>query len=504
MTAGGHAKSIEPSCLGDVHARPQTSSVVGVGNLNVQHMAVRVARELRESGEASSSRPPSGPLPLEQRTPVTPRDVIAKATPVHLDDALAKRVKEAMAKKVTVVQACSAAGPAFECLKEMTDALASSRGALATMRANYQELYDICEGWHEKAIALQSAADDGAGAAAAQREYAATLAACEAFQKKQREQLEAALAAQQKAEHAAKEAVGRERAAMEQAARDKKALLAARDEVNAAWDSAAGKVLAAQKAQAEAEAELRREREAQDALGASGRERWQAAEAKVKELEERLQEHDVANVRRVVEERERAERQRQLQAAHDALASRLESTMAELGVTAEQVTHLQGMLRAAEDRARDEAAKRVAAEAAADARVAAVMPERDSALARAAAVEKERDAALARISELETRLEEAIAQRDELTLKLLAAPASAPAPAPPPPPVAKAAGPSKDELAFRALQNELGGWKLVADQAEMVKEKMERELKAANRTIAQLRERANKDNKENGAAAPVT
>ena len=145
-------------------------------------MAVRVARELRESGETTGgSRPPSGQasaaLPLE-RKPVTPRDVIAKATPVHLDDALAKRVKEAMSKKITVVQACSAAGPAFECLKDMTDALASSRGALATMRANYQELYDICEGWHEKCLALQSAAEDGAGAAAAQREYAATLAAC--------------------------------------------------------------------------------------------------------------------------------------------------------------------------------------------------------------------------------------------------------------------------------------------------------------------------------------
>ena len=472
-------------------------------------MAVRVARELRESAETTGgSRPPSGQasaaLPLE-RKPVTPRDVIAKATPVHLDDALAKRVKEAMSKKITVVQACSAAGPAFECLKDMTDALASSRGALATMRANYQELYDICEGWHEKCLALQSAAEDGAGAAAAQREYAATLAACEAFQKKQREQLEAALAAQQKAEHAAKEAVGRERAATEQAARDKKALLAARDEVNAAWDSASAKVLAAQKAQAQAEAELRHEREGQDALGASGRERWQVAEAKVKDLEERLQEHDMANVRRVVEERDRAERERKLQAAHDTLASRLEMTLAELGVTAEQVTHLQGMLRAAEDRTRDEAAKRAAAEAAADARVAALTPERDSALARAVTAERERDAALARISELEARLQEAIAQRDELTLKLLAAPASAPTPAPPPPPpVVKAAGPSKDQLAFRALQNELDGWKLVADQAEMVKERMERELKAANRTIAQLRERANKDNKENGAAAAVT
>ena len=122
--------------------------------------AAAAARELRHSTPeercashaAASSQPAAS---LRDRKPVTPRDVVANAAPVHIDDASAKRVKAALSKRGAVLQACPDAKNAFDCLQESQENLASSRGAVATMRANYQELYDICESWHEKCLALE-------------------------------------------------------------------------------------------------------------------------------------------------------------------------------------------------------------------------------------------------------------------------------------------------------------------------------------------------------------
>lgn len=88
--------------------------------------AIKVARELRDTTATQNATPGSGA--------VTPRDCAANAAPVHLDDALAKRVKAALAQRGK----CLDAGLAFACLTDLQDALASSRGATATLRANYQ------------------------------------------------------------------------------------------------------------------------------------------------------------------------------------------------------------------------------------------------------------------------------------------------------------------------------------------------------------------------------
>ena len=60
----------------------------------------------------------------------------------------------------------------------------------------------------------------------------------------------------------------------------------------------------------------------------------------------------------------------------------------------------------------------------------------------------------------------------------------------------------------RALRGELDGWKMVAEQAELLQKRAARELTAAQSTIAALRAAAADDNKENGngggAAAAVS
>jgi hypothetical protein len=438
---------------------------------------------------------PPGQSPRDKK-PVTPRDVVANSAPVHLDDALAKRVKAAMVKRPAVLQACPEAGPAYACLQEFADALAGSRGAVATMRANYQELYEICESWHEKALALESAAEGNAGAPAREREYAATLAAAEAFQKKQRLQLESCQNMLQTAERAAREAAAKEKAATEQAASAKKQLAAAAEDRDTAQAMRAQEARAAQLAAAEGEKERERLAAELAKLGASYKEKLQAAEARAKQLEERLGEHDVAAVRRAVSERELAAAAAQMRAASETRAQeqarQVEILTVELKLKQEQVSHLEQSLRAAKDAASDERAKHAAAQEQAAARLAAVAPERDAAVASAAAATK-------RANELEASLREAEAEREALQLKFLSTPAPAPAPAaaPPPPPPP---GPTKVEMDFRALKGEVEGWKMVAENGEMTKERLERELKAANRTIATLRKDAlEAADKENGA-----
>ena len=452
--------------------------------------AAAAARELRhsttEEGCASHAAASSQPAAsLRDRKPVTPRDVVANAAPVHIDDASAKRVKAALSKRGAVLQACPDAKNAFDCLQESQENLASSRGAVATMRANYQELYDICESWHEKCLALESAAEEHAGAAQRERDFAATLAACEAFQKKQRLQLEDCQKALLFADQAKEKAEAAAKAAAEQAAAAKKALGVAKDELVAAEDRAAS-LAASRRREAEAyEAEARRTQAEHEAASHAAALKLEAAQARLRELEEQMLSSDVASVRKAAAERELAEAAAAMKAKHEAEAAerlkQLESARTELATCKEQLAHLQQALRAAEERALAESAKRAASEEEARGKLSVLRPERDGALADAAAAAKRAD-------DLEQALAATKAELEALQVKFLSTPAPAPA---------ASKWPSASEVALKAMRSELDGWKMVAEQAEMGKERAERELKAANRTITQMRKDAD-TNKENG------
>ena len=214
---------------------------------------------------------------------------------------------------------------------------------------------------------------------------------------------------------------------------------------------------------------------------------------------------DVANVRKAVAERELAEAAAAMKAKHEAevaeLREQLESARTELATCKEQLTHLQQALRAAEERALAESAKRAASEEDARNKLSVMRPERDGALADAAAAAKRADELEQALTATKAELAAAKAELEALQLKFLSAPAPAPAPPPPPPAPAPAPAPSKwpsaSEVALKALRSELDGWKMVAEQAEMGKERAERDLKVAQRTITQMKKDA-ETNKENG------
>ena len=143
--------------------------------------AAGAARELRESQgnkrADGSVTTPRGDKPSPRSQGPPPAEAAASfSAPVHVDDALAKRVKTAMTKRIAVVQACPDAGLAYAALQDSQDSLAANRGELITLRANYKELYDICESWHEKCDALTAAAEAHAEEPQWRKEAEQTLA----------------------------------------------------------------------------------------------------------------------------------------------------------------------------------------------------------------------------------------------------------------------------------------------------------------------------------------
>ena len=252
--------------------------------------------------------------------PKTPRDSVANAVPVHIDDALAKRVKLALALRPATQKAFPESSQIFTVLHEVQEALANSRGMTAELRHNYQELYasyqECTQGWREKCATLEAAATGGSGEDERRREYATTLAACEAFQNKQRLELEGCRKELEAARQAAKEAALKERAVAEQAVGLKGLLTGVADELRQEQAVRA----AAQAAAKESEATLHRERAVHEAHAASSGERERAAQARVGELEKQLQSHGVGSAQREADGRQLVEEAAQLKASHRAYA----------------------------------------------------------------------------------------------------------------------------------------------------------------------------------------
>ena len=477
--------------------------------------AAGAARELnaltkRADGSVTT---PRGDKPSPRSLGPPPVEAAASfSAPVHVDDALAKRVKTALTKRIAVVQACPDAGLVYSCMSDSQDALAANRGELITLRANYKELYDICESWHEKCDALTAAAEAHAEEPQWRKEAEQTLAAAEAFQKKQRLQIEALQQSLAAAEQTAKEAVAKEAAAKEEAASAKRVLSAARDELTAEQKLRASQHHAAQVAAQEAEAAAYREKGTRESLLQSGKEKLEKAEAKVKELEERLQSYEVGNVKKMAEERELAAAMAAMKSEYEGKASeqatKIEGLEKEVKVQSEQIAHLQQSLRDAAEKLQAEVQKREEAAKQAAEVLAGMAPAREQALKFAADSNKRAEALEAQAADLRRELQSSKSEIEQLQRKLL----STPTVAPPPPPPAAAPAPAAltpAESEFRALKNELDGWKLAAETSEAVKEKRERELKQANKTIEQLRAaaaatRGGAENKENDTIAETT
>ena len=204
---------------------------------------------------------------------MTPRECAAAAAPVFVDDALAKRITAVLAKQ-------HADRELLTCLKDLQQALAGSRGVVATLRANYQETYDISEGWRRKYLSVvdgradDSRADELTNAAAA-------LAACEDFQQKQRLQIQALQQQLKAAEAAAKEAGARERTAAERERSTRQLLGSVQEELASEQRARAAQSAAAQAAAAEVLDKLAEQSAEDEAAQRRVRGKLAAAEAKV-------------------------------------------------------------------------------------------------------------------------------------------------------------------------------------------------------------------------------
>jgi len=438
--------------------------------------------------------------------PKTPRDSVANAVPVHIDDALAKRVRAALALRPATQTAYPESSQIFTVLHEVQEALASSRGMTAELRHNYQELYasyqECTQVWREKCAALEAAATGGSGEDKRRQEYATTLAACEAFQNKQRLELEGCQKELEAARQAAKEAALKERAATEQAVGLKGLLTGVAEELRQEQAVRA----AAQDAAKESEATLHRERAVQEERAASSAERARAAEARAVELEKQLQSHGVSSAQREADGRQLVEEAAQLKASHRAhvaeASSRLERLEAEL---ATQTAEWKETVRLSDERALTSQAQCAAAEKQAAEQAAVSV----GAIARVTALSEELAVVRTELTTAREELKLAREEREELQRKfLLQRPSGGTRPStppPPPPPAAPLAGTA--QYALQALRSELDGWKMVAEQAEQVQQRVERELKAAKSTIASMRaaaERAGAEDKENGAGCGAT
>ena len=220
------------------------------------------------------------------------------------DDALAKRCKEALNKRLEILQRCKEAGTAYSCLVDLQEALSASRGETRSLRNNYDELYEICESWHLQCEELKAERDRRGESLALVLNHEEESKQWQTQIRRLNEQLEASqqqLAASEQEASSLKQAVG---ASTSQQSLMKKAIAQAREELEreraAREEAARGAAVAAAQAQAALSAELQQ-------AGASvldAKECSRAAEAEARALRERLQEVELAAVLRAAEERE--------------------------------------------------------------------------------------------------------------------------------------------------------------------------------------------------------
>ena len=441
--------------------------------------AVRAAKEEEAASSSSSdgSKPPSA-------------DSAASSSTADADaDPLSRKVQQALSKRIVVLQQCKDAGLAYSVLVELNEALSVGRNELRTLRANYDELYEICESWHMQVDALK--------AEKARRDGTDEDAVEEAKERGRLANRERDLAAELDAlrqKCAASEGEGASLRTSLQAEREKgaglKKLMQALREDIAKESAARQQDSDKHKAQeVRMQAELRQELESRDKLLASGRERLKAKEAELVELRERVSAMEVAGVsqasatQRAVE-LSQARADEASKAASEATEEaqkhreRTQWLQAQLDAQTALAEQAQALLHERERKATEHLAAAAAATERADTSLA------------------ERDAALAKVRGLEARVAKAEEEREEALKQYLTAAAkeAPPAPAPAPPPKeSPRISPAEAEL--RALRNELDGWKMVAEQAQQMQSRRENELQVANRTIASLRAAA--EDKEN-------
>lgn len=413
----------------------------------------------------------------EQRLP--PRAPQSGSEGSELENALDKRCKEALLKRLEVLQQCKEASTAYACVVDLQDALRYSKGETKALRKNYDELYEICESWHEQCLALKAEKEGREEDAAEAKGHEAAATEMQRQKRSVQQQLDTCqqqLAACELEMEGHKQACA---ASQQQITILKRQVQLSREELQKERELRESEAHAAQLAAAQAEVARASERQSAFALASGAKERLQQAEQEAAALRDQLQALQVAGVRKAAEERdEQAKRAAEAEARERQAAA----AAAETAKLTAQLATLSGELEGAASRAEalqerwDESEKAVQEEK--DARKAAQ--------AKADAASQERDAAAKAAEALKAQLAEAAAahqalQQEYLRAKSAAAAAPAPAAEPPPKPAS-----SQAELDFKALRNELDGWKMVAEQSEAMTKKLERDLKTAQRQIAQF------------------
>lgn len=447
---------------------------------------VRAVRELR-SRESAAAAPTAAPASVpRQWAPqelVAPRDCAASSTPVYMDDALSKRVANAR----------HASLEASTLVNDLQEALAGSRGIVATMRANYQSLYEAAEMWRQRY--LEAVEGDS------MRDAAATVLKFEALIEQQRLRIEALQQALAAAEAAATAAGARERSALEKANGARQMLEKLEEELAKEKALRLAQGQAAHEAAQQAAAELAQAVAAHEAASKIARTRISALEEEVSRLNDSLREALIKLAKNgksqadeaaaaAAAEAEAAAVAAAAAAAMEALRKKLSVSEGELCAATAERMKLTELLRKAE-----EALMGVTAQAAEE------RGERDAALAEEAARASRAEAALRDLREelrLSTEKLEAL-QKDYLRIQAQAQALPPPAPAAAPPPPAMTAS----EMELRSLRSERDSWRLVAEQAELMKDRSDRELKQTKLVLAQLKKDAERErlDKENGAAA---
>jgi len=445
---------------------------------------VRAVRELR-SRESAAAAPTAAPVSVpRQWAPqelVAPRDCAASSTPVYMDDALSKRVANAR----------HASLEASTLVNDLQEALAGSRGIVATMRANYQSLYEAAEMWRQRY--LEAVEGDS------MRDAAATVLKFEALIEQQRLRIEALQQALAAAEAAATAAGARERSALEKANGARQMLERLEEELAKEKALRLAQGQAAHEAAQQAAAELAQAVAAHEAASKIARTKISALEEEMSRLNDSLREALIKLAKNgksqadeaaaaAAAEAEAAAMAAAAAAAMEALRKKLSVSEGELCAATAERMKLTELLRKAE-----EALMGVTAQAAEE------RGKRDAALAEEAARASRAEAALRDLREelrLSTEKLEAL-QKDYLRIQAQALPPPAPAAAPPPPAM------TASEMELRSLRSERDSWRLVAEQAELMKDRSDRELKQTKLVLAQLKKDAERErlDKENGAAA---
>jgi hypothetical protein len=399
-----------------------------------------------------------------------------------MDDALSKRVANAR----------HASLEASTLVNDLQEALAGSRGIVATMRANYQSLYEAAEMWRQRY--LEAVEGDS------MRDAAATVLKFEALIEQQRLRIEALQQALAAAEAAATAAGARERSALEKANGARQMLERLEEELAKEKALRLAQGQAAHEAAQQAAAELAQAVAAHEAASKIARTRISALEEEVSRLNDSLREALIKLAKNgksqadeaaaaAAAEAEAAAVAAAAAAAMEALRKKLSVSEGELCAATAERMKLTELLRKAE-----EALMGVTAQAAEE------RGKRDAALAEEAARASRAEAALRDLREelrLTTEKLEAL-QKDYLRIQApQALPPPAPAAAPPPPAM------TASEMELRSLRSERDSWRLVAEQAELMKDRSDRELKQTKLVLAQLKKDAERErlDKENGAAA---